>query len=85
MIPGFWKVGTDKENGHEYIIGVIIAGILCPLVTPRADSNHYFVRVKMLIRGNHASEIVPISKKDPLNRRFLKEFGTENIRSAEVN
>lgn len=82
---GLCTVGLDTEKDQAYVIGVIVAGKLFPFMTPRAHLNNNYGRIKIRIHGNNADEIVSISKEDPLNSRFGKKFGPENIRSAEIS
>lgn len=79
---GHWKVGVD--DAHEYIIGLVALGILCPFLAPRADLHHTYERVKIRINGDNATEIVPISNEDSLNLRFFQEYETDNIRFADI-
>lgn len=78
---GFYRVAVD--NG--YIIGIIFHGHLWPFMAPGADLKNNYERVKFLINGNNADEIVPILSDDPLNLLFFKRFRADRIRSAEIS
>lgn len=51
-------------------------------MAPRKDLDNNYGRVKICINSN---EIEPILRKDPLNKRFHKEFPTQDRRPAEVH
>lgn len=88
-MPGFWKVGVDKNN--EYVVGLVERSpdgyILCPFIGPRAgfeNGEGRVGRVKLRIHDVRASEIVPIYKNDPLNTKFFKPLREEHIRIGEI-
>lgn len=81
ILPGFCKVATAMENGHEYVIGYIENGpqghILCPFI-------NIYKPIKIRIDGDHANEFVPILKSDPLYNLLFKEYKSGSFRNVEI-
>lgn len=69
MNSGFYQVLTD--DNHEYIIGIILGGILRPL---KSSLQLNLVRVKLRILGNIANEPVAVPTEDYLNKLFGQKY-----------
>lgn len=84
IAAGLCFVGTDKD--HKYIIGLVVNRHLCSFVVPQADSSNTHVRVKIQIGvNNNASEIVPISNDDPVNKMFHEIFDARHTYIAYLH
>lgn len=81
--PVLYYVGTDET--HRHVIGVFLGVDLYPLIARRKDLDNQYGRVKMLISGDIANDIVPILASDPLNSVFSEGHEAPNIRAAEFH
>lgn len=70
---------------NNYVIGVVFHKRLCPFLALKAGHQNVYMRIKLLVNGDSAKEIVPILREDPVNDLYFKEFELENTRLAEVD
>lgn len=75
----------EVDEQYKYIIGLVQGEELLPFMAPEAGHQNTYKKVEIRINEDDGDEFIPISKEDPLNKRFLEPYRENTKRYAEVS
>lgn len=85
MKPDLYDVIVDESN--QYVIGLMVMGLLCPFVDHKKEYKNNYVRVKILIEGYNATKTETIFKSNSVNDLYYRKLSKKEkkqIRDAEL-
>ncbi|XP_033217728.1 uncharacterized protein LOC117173342 [Belonocnema kinseyi] len=83
--PGKYDVAVDETN--QFIVGLMVLGLMCPFVERKKEHRYAYVRVKMLIEGNKVVKTETILQSESVNKLYYRKLSRKErkqIRDATL-